>query len=233
MVVDVVNIVAIIPALNEEQSIQKVVSELIELGTVDHVIVVNNGSTDNTSEIAQEAGAIVVDEQQKGYGAACLRGITYIQDQGWQPSILFFIDADYSDYPQDLPLILSPIQRDQADIVIGSRTLGNLKRTGLTPQQRVGNWIATRLIKWKWGVQFTDLGPFRAIKYSQLDQLQMQDKTYGWTVEMQLKALKNKLRVVEVPVRYRDRIGTSKISGTLKGSVLAGYKILNLIFKYG
>ncbi len=229
----VVNIIAIIPALNEERSIHFVINELRQQKEVDKIIVVNNGSTDQTADVAAKAGAVVVNENRRGYGSACLRGLEFIKEANWQPNIVFFIDADYSDYPQDLPDILNPILDNHADMVIGSRLLGDETRTGLTPQQRVGNWVATRIIKWKWGVTFTDLGPFRAIRYSQLLSINMQDESYGWTVEMQLKAIKHKLRVIEVPVRYRERIGSSKISGTLKGSVLAGFRIMNILLKYG
>ncbi|HNP08013.1 MAG TPA: glycosyltransferase family 2 protein, partial [Cyclobacteriaceae bacterium] len=165
-----------------------------------------------------------------GYGRACLKGIDYLKNS--PPDIVVFLDADYSDYPEDMVDLLNPIMNSDVDLVIGSRALGQREQNAMTPQQIFGNWLATRLIFMFYNVKFTDLGPFRAIRYNSLMALEMQDKTFGWTVEMQVKAAKMKLNCIEVPVRYKKRIGFSKISGTVKGTILAGYKILFTIFKY-
>jgi glycosyltransferase involved in cell wall biosynthesis len=221
----------IIPAYNEEDGVGKVIAE-IPVHLVNEIIVVNNASTDNTEQVARHAGATVLREPIPGYGMACLKGIEYLIQSDRKPDIVVFLDADHSDYPEEIELLIKPILDQQADFVIGSRALGNKEKGSMTPQQIFGNWLATRLLKLLFNVKFTDLGPFRAITYTKLMELDMQDKTYGWTVEMQLKAAKNGLRCVEVPVRYRKRIGFSKISGTVKGTVMAGYKILHTIFKY-
>ncbi len=221
----------IIPAYNEENGVGQVIAE-IPKHIVSEIIVVNNASTDNTEVVATAAGATVLREPVLGYGRACLKGIEYLRQSEQKPDIVVFLDADHSDYPEEIESIIKPILDLQADMVIGSRALGTKESGSMTPQQIFGNWLATRLLKLLYGVKFTDLGPFRAITYSKLLELDMQDKTFGWTVEMQLKAAKNGLRCVEVPVRYRNRIGFSKISGTLKGTVMAGYKILYTIFKY-
>lgn len=223
--------VVIIPAFNEENGIGEVIRE-IPKGVVAEIIVVNNASTDNTETIASAAGATVLREPIPGYGRACLKGIEYLKLSQYKPDIVVFLDADHSDYPEEISLVLKPILQGNADLVIGSRALGKKEQGSMTPQQIVGNWLATRLLKLFYGVTFTDLGPFRAIRFSKLIELEMQDKTYGWTVEMQLKAAKKGLQCVEVPVRYRKRIGFSKISGTVKGTIMAGYKILTTIFKY-
>lgn len=220
----------IIPAFNEEESIGLVVND-IPKDVVDEVIVVNNGSTDKTDKQALDAGATVLKEPQRGYGAACLKGIKYLTKEGSQPDILVFMDGDYSDYPEEITSLLAPIIEDDKDLVIGSRVLGNLERGAMTPQQVFGNWLSTRLLKLIYGVRYTDLGPFRAIKFSKLMELNMIDRNFGWTVEMQVKAAKLKYAYAEVPVDYRKRIGFSKISGTVKGSILAGHKILYTIFK--
>ncbi len=220
----------IIPAHNESESIGKVVRDIPD--SVDEIIVVDNNSTDATTEKAKSAGATVLFEGRKGYGYACLKGMGYLGDQEKQTDIVVFLDGDYSDYPEELPLIVAPILEQHMDLVIGARTAAYRERGAMTPQQVFGNWLATSLMRLFFGAQFTDLGPFRAIKYKALLDLQMEDKTYGWTVEMQLKALKSNLSYVEVPVKYRNRIGVSKVSGTVKGTVLAGYKILLWIFKY-
>lgn len=219
----------IIPAFNEENGIGQVL-EAIPKDLIDEIIVVNNASTDNTEQIAKEASATVLKEPVSGYGRACLRGIEYLQQA--PPDVVVFLDADYSDYPEEMINLVRPILSGDADFVIGSRALGNKEKGSMTPQQVFGNWLATRLLKLFYNVKFTDLGPFRAIRYDKLMALNMQDKTYGWTVEMQLKAARMKMKCVEVPVRYRKRIGFSKISGTVKGTFLAGYKILYTIFKY-
>lgn len=226
MIVDV-----IIPAFNEELSIHKVLLD-IPKDLVREIVVVNNNSTDNTRKVAEEHGAKVVDETSKGYGYACLKGIEYLTAKNEKPDIVVFLDADYSDYPDQLNSLVDPIKLKEKDLVIGSRVLGIAEKNSLTIQQRFGNWLATRLIHLFYGFRYTDLGPFRAIDFNKLLDLEMNDTTYGWTVEMQLKAIKNKLRIMEVPVNYRKRIGVSKISGTIKGTLLAGYKILSTIFKY-
>ena len=221
----------IIPAYNEQNSIGKVIRD-IPREWVQEIVVVNNNSNDDTVETAQGAGATVLQETRQGYGFACLRGIAYLDQQAQPPDIVVFMDADYSDHPEELPLVVAPIINDEADLVIGSRALGTRERGSMTVPQVFGNWLATRLMKWLYGAIFTDLGPFRAIRYPALLSLNMQDQTYGWTVEMQLKAAKHGLRCVEVPVSYRQRIGVSKVSGTVKGTLLAGYKIIWTIIKY-
>lgn len=221
----------IIPAFNEENGIGQVLDE-IPKELVSEIIVINNASTDNTERIAKERGATVLREPISGYGRACLKGIEYLKNSSEQPHVVVFLDADHSDYPEELIDLVMPILENQADLVIGSRVLGQKESGSMTPQQIFGNWLATRLMKWFYGVKFTDLGPFRAIRFPDLLELDMQDKTYGWTVEMQLKAAKHKIRCLEVPVRYRKRIGFSKISGTVKGTIMAGYKILYTLFKY-
>lgn len=226
MIVDVV-----IPALNEEAAIGKVIAE-IPKELVREVIVVDNGSIDATVQRAMEAGATVLHQPAKGYGNACLLGLARIHDKTQKPDVVVFLDGDHSDYPQEMVQVLQPIVDGKADMVIGSRVLGRRERGSLTPQQRFGNWLSTVLIRWMYGVHYTDLGPFRAVKYTSLLQLNMQDKNYGWTVEMQVKAAKAGLVSVEVPVNYRNRIGVSKVSGTVKGTIGAGYKILTTIFKY-
>ena len=225
----------IIPAYNEEASIAKVIHDIPAI--VDEVIVISNNSTDNTEENAKEAGATVLREKRKGYGYACLKGMEYIASKTAQrkteiPDIIVFLDGDYSDYPEQLTELIAPIIKDDVDLVIGARVKKLRENGAVTPQQIFGNWLATFLMKILFGAKFTDLGPFRAIKYPKLLALEMQDKTYGWTVEMQLKALKKKYTYVEIPMKYRNRIGVSKVSGTVKGSVMAGIKILTWIFKY-
>ena len=223
----------IIPAYNEVHSISHVVLE-IPKGLVREIIVVDNNSTDDTGLIARASGATVLAEKRAGYGYACLRGMAhcFARPAEEQPDIIVFLDGDYSDYPKDMPLVLAPILRGEADMVIGSRALGQREPGSMLPQQIFGNWLATTLLHSFYGARFTDLGPFRAVTASALKQINMQDKTYGWTVEMQLKAAKLKLRTTEVPVRYRRRIGKSKVSGTVAGTLGAGYKILWTIFKY-
>ena len=223
-------IVVIIPAFNEENSIAKVVND-IPKGLVDEVIVVNNNSNDDTDINARNAGATVLHEDRPGYGYACLKGITYVNQLQSLPDIVVFIDADNSDHPEEIPLLVQPIINGM-DMVIGSRALGKKEKGSMTPQQVFGNWLATLLLKIIYDVRYTDLGPFRAIRYDRLVEINMQDTTYGWTVEMQLKAAKLKMKIMEVPVNYRKRIGFSKISGTIKGTVMAGYKIITTIFKY-
>jgi len=221
----------IIPAYNEEQSIGLVVDE-IPKEWVRNVVVANNNSTDRTREVAEEHGAKVVFQPEPGYGNACLKAMEFIAQQEVKPDIIVFLDGDHSDYPAQLPEVVKPILDGKADMVIGSRALGKSESGSLTPQQVFGNWLATVLLRLFYGVKFTDLGPFRAIRYESLLQLNMVDRNYGWTVEMQIKAAKQKLRSVEVPVDYRVRIGQSKVSGTLKGTIGAGYKIILTLFKY-
>jgi glycosyltransferase involved in cell wall biosynthesis len=220
----------IIPAYNEEESIALVINDIPKI--VNEVIVVSNNSTDNTELNAKQAGATVLTESNKGYGYACLKGMQYIANQKEKPDIVVFLDGDYSDYPEELTKIIAPIIDNNIDFVVGARTK-ELRETGsMTGPQVFGNWLATTLMQLFFNAKFTDLGPFRAIKYPKLLALNMQDKTYGWTVEMQLKALKQKLTYTEVPLNYRNRIGKSKVSGTIKGAIFAGIKILTWIFKY-
>ncbi len=222
-------IIVIIPAFNEAKSIDKVIAEIPQ-DIVDEVVVVNNNSSDETSKVAQRAGATVLDEFQQGYGFACLKGIEYAKKQ--KPDIVVFLDADYSDYPEEMRELIKPITEQNYDMVIGSRALGERQAGSMTIPQIFGNWLATNLMRLFYGVHYTDLGPFRAIKFDSLLALNMQDTTYGWTVEMQLKAAKMKMKTTEMAVNYRRRVGKSKISGTVKGTVLAGYKIITTIFKY-
>lgn len=223
-------IAVIIPAYNEAGSIANVIHDIPSI--VKDIIVVNNNSTDETEDHAKKAGAIVLTESRKGYGYACLKGIYYLANQQEKPDIVVFLDGDYSDYPEELIKIIEPILNNNIDFVVGARVKELREEGSLTPQQIFGNWLATFLMKFIFGSKFTDLGPFRAIKYNVLLGLNMQDKTYGWTIEMQLKALKQKLSYTEIPVKYRRRIGISKVSGTIKGSIFAGIKILSWIFKY-
>jgi|TARA_R110000850_G_scaffold254614_1_gene380186 glycosyltransferase involved in cell wall biosynthesis len=224
------NIKVIIPAFNEEASIGKVIAEIPAFVT--EIIVVNNTSSDETAAVAKAAGATVLSETQKGYGYACLKGMHYIAQQAEKPDIIVFLDGDYSDYPEELTKIVAPILEQDLDLVIGARVKRLREKGSMTFPQIFGNWLATTLMGLFFKSRFTDLGPFRAIKYPKLLALQMEDKTYGWTVEMQLKALKRKYSYTEVPVRYKNRIGVSKVSGTVKGAVMAGVKILGWIFKY-
>ncbi|MEE9362641.1 MAG: glycosyltransferase family 2 protein [Cellulophaga sp.] len=224
------DIKVIIPAYNEADSIAHVIKEIPT--SVSEIIVINNNSTDKTIENAKKAGATVLTERRKGYGYACLCGLDYISKQSKEPDIIVFIDGDYSDYPEELTKLVRPILEENMDLVIGSRVKKYREAGSMTPQQVFGNWLATFLMKLLFRATYTDLGPFRAIKYPKLLALEMNDKTYGWTVEMQLKALRKKLKYTEVPVRYKKRIGVSKVSGTVKGTIFAGIKILGWIFKY-
>jgi glycosyltransferase involved in cell wall biosynthesis len=220
----------VIPAYNEEQSIGKVISDLPK-ELVREIVVVSNNSTDNTEEVAAKAGATVLVEKRKGYGAACLKGIEYLKNKEDRADIVLFIDGDYSDFPAEAINIVQPILDGKAEMVIGSRALGKKEKGSMTIPQRFGNWLSTRLIKLIYKVKFTDLGPFRAITFDKLIEIDMKDQTFGWTCEMQVKAAKLKVKSVEVPVNYRKRIGVSKVSGTIKGAFMAGYKILWTIFK--
>ena len=220
----------IIPAYNEADSIGKVLAEVPEC--VREIVVVDNRSTDGTAAAARAGGATVLREDRMGYGYACQSGLNYVTRKSNPPHIIVFMDGDYSDYPEELTKVVAPILENGMDLVIGARTKA-LRETGImTPQQVFGNWLATTLMRLLFRARFTDLGPFRAIRTDALLRLQMEDKTYGWTVEMQLKALRHKLAYCEVPVRYKKRIGVSKVSGTVKGTIFAGIKILGWIFKY-
>ncbi len=231
---DLSEVAVVIPAFNEEKSLPLV---LRDLPNVRRVIVANNGSTDRTAEVAEAGGAVVVAEPRKGYGAACLAGLSElkrrIESGEPAPRIVVFVDADYSDHPDQLPELLAPICAGEADFVLGSRLLGEREPGAMPPQSLYGNRLACWLMRVLFGARYTDLGPFRAIAYPELCRLEMADTNFGWTVEMQIKAAKAGLRTLEVPVRYRKRIGTSKISGTVRGTILAGGKILYTIAKYG
>jgi len=216
-------VAVIIPAHNEERSLPLVL-DAIPAGLVEEVVVVDNASTDRTADAARSRGATILFEPRRGYGAACLRGLEHLKTT--RPDVVVFLDADYSDHPEEMPGLLEPIARGGADLVIGSRVLGTRERGALLPQARAGNWLATRLIRMLYGGRFTDLGPFRAVRFEALLALGMADRDFGWTAEMQVKALRRGLRVVEVPVSYRRRIGASKITGTVSGTVKAGAKIL-------
>ena len=220
----------IIPAFNEEKSIAKVIAEIPDF--VEEIVVVNNNSTDQTAQVATKAGANVLTEKSKGYGYACLKGIDYLSQKDKTPDILVFLDGDFSDFPQELTKIIQPIIDGRVDFVVGAR-VKELRASGsLTPQQVFGNWLACFLMKILYQSSFTDLGPFRAIRWDTLENLKMSDKTYGWTIEMQLKVLRQKISYQEVPVSYKKRIGVSKVSGTVKGTIFAGVKIIGWIFKH-
>lgn len=224
----------LIPAWNEEKALPFVLADLPK-EWVRKIIVCDNGSTDRTVEVAKAGGAEVVSQPARGYGNACLAGMRYLErlPASESPDIVVFLDGDYSDYPEELPKVVAPILTDDKDMVIGSRRLGGMAPGAMTLPQRFGNWLAPLLIRWFYGYQFSDLGPFRAIRWEKLLALQMEDKNFGWTVEMQVKAAKHRLLCAEVPVKYRKRAGgKSKVSGTLKGSFLAGVKIIATIFKY-
>ncbi len=220
-------IAVIIPAFNEEKSIGKVVGE-IPADIVDEIIVVNNNSTDRTAEVSEKAGATVLYESFQGYGAACLKGIEYCK--GKDIDIIVFMDGDFSDYPEEITLLTDPIINGEYDFVLGSRVLGKREKGALPFQSQIGSIIAGILIKLFWNEKYTDLGPFRAIKFDKLLELNMKDKWYGWTVEMQIKAAKKKYKIKEIPVSYRKRIGKSKVTGTIKGTVMASIIILKTIF---
>lgn len=223
-------IAVLIPALNEEVSLSQVLGDLPR-EVVEEIVVIDNGSVDRTAEVARAGGATVLSEPRRGYGSACLAGIAYLRDRA--PDVVVFLDADYSDYPDELPAIIRPIVTEGYDFVIGSRTKGEAEPGALLLQARFGNALATSLIRWLYGFAYSDLGPFRAIRFPALLTLGMTDRTYGWNVEMQIKAVRRGLRIAEVPVRYRKRAGgESKVSGTVKGTLLAGWKILWTVFRY-
>ena len=227
-------VTVIIPAFNEQESLPSVLRDLPPVG---RVIVANNGSTDRTAEVAGAAGAQVVDEPRRGYGSACLAGMAELSRLcsagNRPPDIVVFLDADYSDHPEQLAELVAPILADQADFVLGSRIQGDRQPGAMPPQSLYGNKLACALMRLLFNAHYTDLGPFRAISYQRLLALEMSDTNFGWTVEMQIKAAKAGLRTVEIPARYRKRIGVSKISGTVRGTISAGSKILYLIAKYG
>lgn len=225
------SVAVVIPAFNEQNSIGKVLADLPK-DMLSMIIVVDNNSSDKTKEEAKLGGAIVLEQKIQGYGASCLKGINFLLDHDTPTDIIVFLDADYSDYPDQLPLLIDPIIHQEFDMVIGSRSLGQRENGSMTIPQIFGNWLATRMISILFGVHYSDLGPFRAIKTDILKALEMRDLTYGWTVEMQVKAAKLGFRTIDVPVNYRKRIGVSKISGTIKGTILAGYKIITTILKY-
>jgi glycosyltransferase involved in cell wall biosynthesis len=223
-------IVIIIPALNEERAIGKVLAH-IPNNIASEIVVVDNNSSDATAEVAQNSGATVVHESRKGYGFACLKGIEYVLSRPKKPGVIVFLDADYSDCPEEMTSLVQPIIQQDYDMVIGSRLLGKRQKGAMPWHQVLGNRLAPMLINALYGVRYTDLGPFRAIKLDKLLKLDMKEQRYGWTAEMQAKAAKQRLRCFEVPVTYRARIGTSKISGTFKGTVCAGYSILATLLK--
>lgn len=220
----------IIPAFNEQNAIGSVIQD-IPKDLVRDIIVVDNNSSDETSINAKNAGATVLKESRQGYGFACLKGIEFANDKDVKPDVIVFLDADYSDFPEEISLLLNKIWNG-ADMVIGNRVKAKREKGSMMPQQIFGNWIACNLMKIMYGYRYRDLGPFRAIKFDKLMEIGMKDQTYGWTVEMQVKALKHKFNIEQVDLSYRKRIGISKVSGTVKGSVMAGYKIITTIFKY-
>lgn len=222
-------VLVVIPAFNEARAIGRVIRD-IPPGAAEEVVVVNNASTDETARHARAAGATVLREDRKGYGWACLRGIDYARAR--KPDIIVFLDGDHSDHPEEMPRLVAPIARGEADFVVGSRMRGAREPGALLPQALVGNYVACALIRWRWGVRFTDLGPFRAIRFAALERLDMQDKTFGWTVEMQIKAARAGLRCLEAPVSYRRRVGVSKVTGSVSGTVKASVKILWTIGKF-
>ena len=217
----------IIPAFNEEKSIGLVL-EALPQNLIHEVIVVDNNSTDNTARSAIEKGARVVSEKRKGYGSACLKGIAELDN----PHIVVFLDGDFSDYPEEIVKLVAPIEAGEMDFVLGSRMILPESRLALLPQSRYGNQLAVFLMRLFFRHQYTDLGPFRAIRYESLKAIAMQDTNFGWTVEMQIKAVKKGLRILEIPVQYRERVGVSKITGTFSGTIKAGTKIIYTIFKY-
>ena len=222
------NTKVIIPAFNEAEAIGKVISVIPDV--VSEIIVVDNNSTDETTKVAENAGATVLFEAKKGYGYACLKGIHYLENN--PPDILVFLDGDYSDHPEELTKLIDPIKKGEVEFVVGARVMELREKGSLTPQQVFGNALACFLMRLLYGSRFTDLGPFRAIRWETLEKLKMKDKTYGWTVEMQLKVLRQKINYQEVRVHYRKRIGVSKVSGTVKGTIFAGIKIMGWIFKH-
>lgn len=228
-----VRVDVVIPALDEEASLPLVLADLTALpaGAVRRVVVADNGSADGTARVAREGGAVVVEAPRPGYGSACLAGLAHLRAHD-PPDVVVFLDADYSDHPDELPRLVAPLLTGEADLVIGSRILGERERGALLPQARAGNLVACTLIRLLYGHRYTDLGPFRAVRWPALERLGMADPDFGWTAEMQVKALRHGLRVTEVPISYRRRVGVSKITGTVKGTLLAGYKILWTVLRH-
>ena len=220
----------IIPAYNEQDSIGFVIRGIPKI--VDEIIVINNNSTDNTAQVAEDSGAKVLFEKRVGYGYACLKGIDYLKQKEIKPDVVVFLDGDFSDFPEQVIQLIAPIQKKNIDFVVGARVKELREEGSLKPQQVFGNWLACFLMKILYKSNFTDLGPFRAIRWNTLVDLKMTDKTYGWAIEMQLKDLEKKIPYKEIKVNYRQRIGVSKVSGTLKGTVFAGTKIIGWIFKH-
>ena len=220
----------VIPALNEEASLPMVLRDLPR-PLIRRIVVADNGSTDDTAWVAQEGGAFVVEAPRRGYGSACLAALDWLR-HNIPPDLVVFVDADWSDHPDELPRLIAPILAGEADLVIGSRVLGDREPGALLPQARAGNLVACLLIRLLYGHRYTDLGPFRAIRWDALERLGMADPNFGWTAEMQVKALRHGLLVTEVPVSYRRRVGVSKITGTLMGTLRAGYKILWTVLRY-
>ncbi len=224
MIIDV-----LIPARDEEKALPFVLKAL-PMHELRQVVLVNNGSTDGTAAVATAHGCQLVDCPIAGYGRACLAGMHYLSHD--PPEILVFLDGDFSDDPGQIMKIVQPIIAAKADFVLGSRTLGQAEKGSLTAVQRFGNALATRLVELFWGHKYSDLAPYRAISWDALQQLKMTDQNFGWTIEMQIKAVTSGLSITEVSMPYKQRIGTSKISGTVTGSLKAGYKIIWTIFKY-
>jgi len=225
-----VRVDVVIPAFDEERVVGDVVAS-VPRPPVDRVVVADNNSRDRTAAVAAAAGAIVVPAPRQGYGSACLAGLAWLREHE-PPDVVAFLDADGSDFAEELPLLLAPIAAGDADLVIGSRVLGRREPGALLPQARAGNLVACLLIRLLYRHRYTDLGPFRAIRWEALERLGMRDPDFGWTAEMQVKALRRGLRVTEVPVSYRRRIGASKITGTLWGTLRAGHKILWTVLRY-
>ncbi|MFQ5429677.1 MAG: glycosyltransferase family 2 protein [Phycisphaerae bacterium] len=221
-------VAAILPALNEAESLRRLLPDLARF-RLGQVIVGDNGSTDETARIARSHGSDVVHEPRRGYGAACWAAMRKLRDD---IQVVLFLDADSSDDLSRLPDLVDPILDDQADLVIATRDAPTVEEGALSPQQQFGNWLAVRLMRWRWGYRYRDLGPFRAIRRQALDRIQMRDRAFGWTVEMQIRALQEQLRIRQVSVHYRRRIGRSKIGGTLVGSAKAGYWILRTIARH-
>lgn len=219
---------AVIPALNEAGSIAQVVGRLRGQEALDGIVVVDNGSTDGTGVIARRAGAHVVREERRGYGYACRAGVLAAREA----DVIVLLDGDAADDPDDLPRLLEPLLNDEADLVVGSRTLGSREPGSMTVQQVLGNRLAAWLMRNIYGVLVSDMGPFRAIRRSDLLALDMQEMTYGWSVEMMVKAARAGYRYREVPVRYHRRIGASKVGGTLRGSLEAGWHIISTVLRY-